>query len=108
MPDLDFLCELLHNKDMEPCDIALALGVKPYRLRQMLNSKRLAARLEAIEALADKKAEHAVFSGIAPAMHKMTKLTGSHRPETARQACLNILDTAVRIHSGKNRKTERT
>ena len=97
MANLDFLCELLHNRDMEPYDIVLALGVKPYRLRQMLNSRRLEARMSAIEALADKKAGHAIVSSIAPAMHRMTRLMESDRPETARKACLDMLEAAMRI-----------
>ena len=107
MADWKFLCELLHNESMDSHDIVNALGVKPSRLRRMLRSKRLAARLASIEALADKKAGHTIVSSIAPAMHKMTELIGSERPETARKACLDILEAAMRIFRSERIKGKR-
>lgn len=97
MPGWENLFELLHNEDMDAKDIIIALGVKPSRLRRMLQSKRLESRLAAIEAVANKKAGHAVVSSIAPAVHKMAKLIESERPETARRACLDMLEAAMKI-----------
>ncbi len=101
MADWKFLFELLHNEDMDSHDIVNALGVKPSRLQQMLRSKRLAARLASIEAIADKKAGHAIVSSIAPAMHKMAELIDSKRPETARKACLDMLEAAREVFKRK-------
>ena len=98
MPSWQFLCELLLNEDMGAHDVLIALGVKPSRLRRMLQSKRLKSRLASIEAVANKKAGHAVVSSIAPAVHKMTELIGSERPETARKACLDMLEAAREIY----------
>ncbi len=97
MPGWENLCELLHNEDMDAQDIIIALGVKPSRLRRMLQSKRLESRLAVIEAVANKKAGHAVVASIAPTVQKLTELTESQRPETARRACLDVLETAMRI-----------
>ena len=97
MPSWQNLYELLVNEDMTAHDIRVALGVRPARLRRMLLSKRLAARLEVIEAVADKKAGHALVASIAPAMHRMTELIGADRPETSRRACLDLLEAALKI-----------
>ncbi len=94
------LCELLLSEDLAPQDVLLALGVKPYRLQQMLRSKRLKSRLESVEAVANKRAGHTVVVGIAPAAKKLTELTDSQRPETARRACLDLIETARKIYKG--------
>ena len=96
------LCELLLNEDMTAHDVLIALGVKPYRLRQMLRSKRLASRLASVEAVANKRAGHTVIVGIAPAVQKLTELTDSQRPETARRACLDLLDAAREIYKRRD------
>ena len=102
MPRWQNLCELLHNEDMDAHDIIIALGVRPARLRRMLRSKRLAARLASIEAVADKKAGHAVVASIAPAVQKLTELAESQRPETARRSCLDLLDAARKIYKDRD------
>ena len=100
MAKWQFLCELLLNEDMDAHDVLITLGVKPYRLKQMLRSKRLASRLASVEAVANKKAGHIVAAGIAPAVQKLTELTDSPRPETARRACLDLIETARKIYKG--------
>ena len=96
------LCELLLNEDMTAHDVLIALGVKPYRLRQMLRSKRLASRLASVEAVANKRAGHTAVASIAPAVQKLTELTESQRPETARRACLDLIDAARKIYKDRD------
>ena len=102
MAKWQFLCELLLNEDMAPQDVLLALGVKPYRLQQMLRAKRLASRLASVEAVANKRAGHIVAVGIAPAAQKLAELTDSQRPETARRACLDLIETARKIYKDRD------
>ncbi len=96
MASWKFLYELLHNENMSAHEIVNTINVKPSRLRQMLLSKRLAARLASIKTIADKKVGRTVVSSVAPAMHKMSELIDSERPETARKACLDMLEAALK------------
>ncbi|MDY7011316.1 MAG: hypothetical protein SVV80_11290 [Planctomycetota bacterium] len=100
MAKWQLLCELLLNEDMTAHDVLINIGVKPYRLKQMLRSKRLASRLALAEAIANKRAGHTVAVGIAPAAQKLAELTDSQRPETARRACLDLIETARKIYKG--------
>ena len=97
MASWKFLYELLHNENMSAHEIVNTINVKPSRLRRMLLSKRLAARLASIKTVADKKAGRTIVSNIAPAMQKMSELIDSQRPETARRACLDMLEAASKV-----------
>jgi hypothetical protein len=84
------LCELLLNKELTPQGIVEQLGVKPYRLKQMLESKRLAARLEVVEQIAAMRSDRAILLAVEAAADKLAALAAGEG-ETGRKACLDVL-----------------
>ncbi|GAH60231.1 unnamed protein product [marine sediment metagenome] len=98
MPCWNDLFEMLLDEDLSAEDIVSRLAVKPSRMRQLLNSKRLDARLKAVESVANQKAGHAVLSTIDSAAKKLAVLTANEKPETARRACLDVIKKAEQIY----------
>jgi len=92
------LYEMLLNKDLSPHEIVSRLNVRPSRLRQLLAGKRLVARLEVAESVANRQAGHGVVSSLASAVRKLTALTGSKKDETARKSCLDVMNTARQVY----------
>ena len=84
------LCELLMDKEVTPQGIVEKLGVKPYRLKQMLESKRLTERLELLEQIAARRADHAILVAVEAAADKLGALAAKDT-ETGRKACLDVL-----------------
>jgi len=84
------LCELLIDKELTPQEIVEKLGVKPCRLKQMLESKRLAERLELVEKIAAVRADHAILLAMEAAADKLAALA-TKDTETGRKACLDVL-----------------
>ena len=84
------LCELLLDKELTPQDVVEKLGVKPCRLKQMLESKRLADRLELVEKIAAMRADHAILLAVEAAAGKLAALAAEDN-ETGRKACLDVL-----------------
>ena len=101
------LYEMLLDEDLSPEKIVARLNVRPSRLRQLLASKRLAARLKAVETVADRKAVHTFISRIARAAGRLVKLVESGRPETARKACLDVIATARQVHKSRSDEEQR-
>jgi hypothetical protein len=87
------LCELLLKQEVTSQEIIERLGVKPYRLRQMLESKRLAERLGLAEQIAARRADHAILLAVAAAAEKLAALAAKDT-ETGRKACLDVLAEA--------------
>ena len=87
------MCEMLLNKELTPQEIVERLGVRPSRLRQMLESKRLAERLGLVEQIAAMRADHATLSAVAAAAEKLAALAAKDG-ETGRKACLDVLAQA--------------
>ena len=84
------LCELLMDKELTPQEIVEKLRVKPCRLKQMLESKRLAERLELVEKIAAVRADHAILVAMEAAADKLAALA-TKDTETGRKACLDVL-----------------
>ena len=84
------LCELLMDKELTPQKIVEKLGVKPSRLKQMLESKRLAGRLELVEQIAAVRADHTILLAVEAAADKLAALAAKDT-ETGRKACLDVL-----------------
>jgi len=102
------LCELLMDKEFTPQKIVEKLGVKPYRLKQMLESKRLAERLELVEQIAAVRADHAILVAMEPAADRLAALAAKET-ETGRKACLDVLTQgqALRTERQSSRATSR-
>jgi len=98
MPCWQDLYELLMDGELSPHEIMARLNVRPSRLRRMLASKRLAARLAMAEAISAKSGGHAVVARAGEAARKLACLIDADRPETARKACLDVLQTARGIY----------
>ena len=101
------LYEMLLDEDLSPEKVVARLNVRPSRLRQLLASKRLAARLKAVETVADRKAVHTFISRIAHVAGRLVKLVESGRPETARRACLDVIATARQVHKSRSDEEQR-
>ena len=84
------LCELLMDKSLTSQEIVEKLGAKPYRLKQMLESKRLAERLGLLEQIAARRADHAILVAVEAAADKLAALAAKDT-ETGRKACLDVL-----------------
>ena len=84
---------MLLNKDFTPQEIVEKLGVKPCRLKQMLESKRLAERLELVEKIAAVRADHAILVAVEAAADRLAALAANDT-ETGRKACLDVLAQA--------------
>ena len=95
------LCELLMDKELTPQEIVEKLRVKPCRLKQMLESKRLAERLELVEKIAAVRADHAILVAMEAAADKLAALA-TNDTETGRKACLDVLA------QGQALRTQRT
>jgi len=85
------LYEMVLAGDLPPAEIMDRLNVKPSRLRQMLASKRLVARLALHEEMADRTHVHRSLKDIARAASRLSELTESDQPEAARRACRDVL-----------------
>ncbi len=92
------LYEMLLEKDLSPHEIVSRLNVRPSRLRALLAGKRLMARLDVAEAVANRQAGHAVVSSVASAVRGLTALVESEKDETARKSCLDVIQTAGRVY----------
>ena len=92
------LYKMLLNERMSAYDIVEKLAVKPSRLKRMLESKRLAARLRMVESLVDRRAAHVIIAAVDTAMPGLSKLTRADKPETARRACLDVIATAKQVY----------
>lgn len=92
------LYEMLLNEDLSPQEIVSRLNVRPSRLRQLLAGKRLAARLQVAESVANRQAGHAVVSAVASAVRQLTALTSSNKDETARKSCLDVINTGRQVY----------
>ena len=92
---------MLLDENLSPEQIVARLNVRPSRLRRLLASKRLAARLNAVESVADRRGVHALISRIGQAAGRLVKLVESERPETARKACLDVIGTARQVHKSR-------
>ena len=92
------LYKMLLNERMSAYDIVEKLAVKPSRLKRMLQSKRLAARLGMVESLVDRRAAHVIIAAIDTAMPGLSKLIRADKPETARRACLDVIATAKQVY----------
>jgi len=77
MPCWQDLYELLMDGELSPHEIMARLNVRPSRLRRMLASKRLAARLAMAEAISAKSGGHAV---VARAGEAARSRRGAHAP----------------------------
>ena len=91
------LYKMLLDERMSAYDIVEKLAVKPSRLKRMLQSKRLAARLRMVESVVDRRAAHVIIAAIDTAMPGLSKLTRADKPETARRACLDVIATAKQV-----------
>ena len=101
MPGWKDLFECLKEEGLRAEDIVERLGVTPTRLRQMLASKRLASALDALHAVAERKTGVTVGAAAVAAAAKLAKLASSGETkaaESARKACLDILETAKEAH----------
>ena len=83
--------EMVMDGRLSPAEIVDRLNVKPSRLRQMLESKRLVARLALHEQMADRTHVHRSLKDIARAASRLSELTESEQPEAARRACRDLL-----------------
>ena len=92
------LYKMLLDEQMSAYDIVEKLDVKPSRLKRMLESKRLAARLGMVESLVDRRAAHVIIAAVDTAMPGLSKLTRADKPETARRACLDVIATAKQVY----------
>jgi len=81
------------DKKLTPQGIVEKLGVKPSRLKQMLESKRLAERLELVEKIAAVRADHAILVAVEAAADRLAALAANDT-ETGRKACLDVLAQA--------------
>jgi len=88
---------MLLEEQMTPHEIIARLNVRPSRLRELLASRRLASRLRLAESLAEERRGHAVAHEAGSAANKLGELIGSDRPETARKACLDVLEAAEEV-----------
>ena len=92
------LYKMLLDEQMSAYDIVEKLAVKPSRLKRMLESKRLAARLRMVESVVDRRAAHVIIAAVDTAMPELSKLTRADKPETARRACLDVIATAKQVY----------
>ncbi len=95
------LFDMLLDESLSARDIVDRLAVKPYRLRQLLDSPRLMTRLRLLELVANKKADHMMIASTGSAASKLAILAGNGQSETARRACLDVLERGVAMHKKK-------
>ncbi len=100
------LYRMLVKEKLSAEEIVSQLGVSPSRLKRMLASKRLNAKLRAAELVANKQAGYGLVVGVGSTARKLKDLTGADKPETARRACLDVLTTAREIHDAERAREE--
>ena len=101
------LYRMLVEEKLSAEEIVGQLGVQPSRLKRMLASKRLNAKLRAAELVASKQAGYGLVVGVGSTARKLKDLTGADKPETARRACLDVLTTAREIHDAERAREQR-
>ncbi len=109
MPGWKDLFACLKEEGLLAEDIVERLGVPPCRLRRMLRSKRLASALDALHSLAERKTGVTVGAAAVAAAGKLAKLALSgdvKAAESARKACLDILETAKEAHDQARRRSD--
>ena len=95
------LYEMLIDESLTPEQIVARLDVRPSRLRELLHSKRLAARLQGVEAVSDKRAAHNVIAHLDRAARRLLGLVEAPQPETARKACLDVVRSAREAYQAR-------
>jgi len=107
MPGWKDLLKCLQEENLSPQEIMARLNVTPSRLRKMMYSKRLASTMNALGLLGEQKTETMLGASAVAAASRLAAAIASDHPrtaESARKACLDILETAKQIHiSQQNR-----
>ena len=88
------LYAMLVDEKLTADEIVDRLNVKPSRLKQLLGSYRLFLRLKAVADTAALRCEHAVAVGGERAARKLSELATLAKAETARKACLDVMEKA--------------
>ena len=86
------LYDLLTEPSMTAREIVENIDVKPSRLRQLLASKRLRARLDAINEVSIQRADHFLMAGANLAAFRLISLANGDHPATSHKACLSLLE----------------
>lgn len=94
------LYEMLLDEQLSPEQIVDRLHVRPSRLRQLLESKRLAARLEALADVAGLKASFELLGRVGQAVGRLLALAEAQPAETSRRASLDVLRVAREVYEG--------
>jgi len=84
-------------------EIIERLGVRPSRLRRMLNCERLRRRLDLTEEVALRVAAHRTAGRVAAMTERLVELAYGDKSETARKACVALLAEGSRIIEGSSR-----
>lgn len=85
------LFQMLTDEVVTPLEIIQRMNLPPSRLRRMLESPRLRAKLTLLHAIARAKARCVVVANVEPAAKTLAALTCDERAETARKACIDVL-----------------
>ena len=93
------LYAMLLDEELTAEQVVARVGVKPSRLRRLLESKRMAARLAVVAEVAEARGEQALAAGQERAARKLAALAGQGEGETSRKACLDVMDKAQAIRS---------
>ena len=96
----DILAFIIEGR-LQPVDI-IHWGVKPSRLKRMLNSKRLKKRLELIEQYAEMDRAHLSLSSNWRALRKQSSMLGWSdwaEPKEILQICRDVLDETRKVQN---------
>jgi hypothetical protein len=92
MPGWKDLMLYLMDPTANPYTTLRELNVPAYRLRRMLRSKRLARRLALLQEVTRQRILHGEAFSSSSAIWHLANLATADRQETARRACLDMLE----------------
>ena len=98
MPSWKDLAALICDPNVTTHEMLARLNLRPSWLKRLLESKRLARYLRLVEEAEERKAAHRMAMTIDLAVARLGELAiQQDKPETARKACMDIMEQALHI-----------